>query len=329
MFQTLRHAVGSWLFGLRLIATAAWQGQKAWALALWKANPVRTGVAVGVLVLLSFCSGKALGAEPSGTWEPLANEFSNFTLTEPTKIRYGVDSRWNVFDLNPGTYPCHYGQFGDPAPGNFGKKCQKFVPAAAPPPPASTAAEPFKVCDIDWSLDIRERVRFHQPMPAGLGGELWAVWPCEGKKAQAQAYTAAEFSQFVDYVKNPLNWLTINQWIAGRQTWAFSQARYDFLKAREAEHAALLWPSTEPPAPPAPRAVVAAGAADRPVYRLKADGSRNTTAVSGVRVAAGTPCDPDKRPAVNPGSYMSVQGQVATSGARITEDLYASCTLTQ
>lgn len=69
-FNTLRHAVGSWLFGLRLIATAAWRGQKAWAVALWKANPVRTGIAVGVLVLLSFCSGKAVGAAAvtEGPW---------------------------------------------------------------------------------------------------------------------------------------------------------------------------------------------------------------------------------------------------------------------
>jgi hypothetical protein len=52
-----------------------------------------------------------------------------------------------------------------------------------------------------------------------------------------------------------------------------------------------LWPVVV--VPPAPRYVVQGGTGivDRPVYRLKADGTRNTTAVSGVRAIPSTPCD--------------------------------------
>jgi hypothetical protein len=314
----LLHAVGSWLFGLRLIATAAWQGQKAWAVGLWKANPVRVVITVLVVFQLGCCAGKAFGAQPPAGAVRLAYEFARYTPTSDMTVVLCVANTSNctaktVLWKAGVSVECTWVAFQpeDPQPG-AAKECKGV--------PVTSVAKPFVVCNIDWSADIRQRVRYHQPVPAEAGGGLYAVWPCEGKKAQAQWYTLEEFQALVDHLKNPLNWLTLNEWVASQPVAQYSASRAAFLKAKADEHAALLWP-------PAPPAGVASGATDRPVYRLKADGSRNTTAVSGVRVVPGTPCNPDKRPAINPGNYMSVEGQLDTQG-RVMGDVYAVCALT-
>jgi len=73
-----------------------------------------------------------------------------------------------------------------------------------------------------------------------------------------------------------------------------------------------------------PRAEVQHQAApdNRPVYKLKADGTRNTTAVTGIRVAGGSRCDLAKR--VGTTNYYQVVG-TDTNDKPLAAGLYAVC----
>src|SRR5690606_26869482 len=51
----------SWLYGVRMLAVAAWHGHRDWLLA----NRTRTLATVIPLLLLTFCAGKAFGATSS------------------------------------------------------------------------------------------------------------------------------------------------------------------------------------------------------------------------------------------------------------------------
>lgn len=73
----------------------------------------------------------------AGTWAPLATEGKTFTLSNPSRVRYGLDDTWNIKDNLVGTLTCGNGVFGDPSIGNT-KVCELFVPTveeakSAPP----------------------------------------------------------------------------------------------------------------------------------------------------------------------------------------------------
>ncbi|RZM02718.1 MAG: hypothetical protein EOP73_08425, partial [Variovorax sp.] len=58
----------------------------------------------------------------------LANQFSSFTLAKATTVSYGVNGVFNQKTLQPGTYACSDGFFGDPVWGLL-KAC--YAPNAA------------------------------------------------------------------------------------------------------------------------------------------------------------------------------------------------------
>jgi len=73
------------------------------------------------------------------SWVQLAAEGQPFTLTAASTVRYGVDTRWIVLDLPPGTYAATNVQFGlDPAVGVvkavYRRALTSTVPAPVAPP---------------------------------------------------------------------------------------------------------------------------------------------------------------------------------------------------
>jgi hypothetical protein len=80
---------------------------------------------------------------PTATWTKIADEKTNFTLTETKTIRFGTDNRWLERTLTAGTHYCHRSIFGgsDPAEGVF-KRCEVRSTSAAPQQPAPQEPAP-------------------------------------------------------------------------------------------------------------------------------------------------------------------------------------------
>ncbi|GGO22290.1 hypothetical protein [Deinococcus humi] len=72
----------------------------------------------------------------AGTWAPLATEGKTFTLSNPSRVRYGLGEVWNVKDNLVGTLTCGNGVFGDPAVGQT-KVCELFVPSVTEAAPSA------------------------------------------------------------------------------------------------------------------------------------------------------------------------------------------------
>lgn len=52
-------------------------------------------------------------------WEYVCKEGESFTLTEQTKVRYGITDKYYEKTLDAGTYTAENGLFGDPASGSY------------------------------------------------------------------------------------------------------------------------------------------------------------------------------------------------------------------
>jgi len=273
------------------------------------------------LLLLLLWAGPAIAAQK------LASEGGSFTPTADMVVRYCASenvqcSQARTIKTGVRTQ-CDNSTWGDLAPGVV-KGC--WGDPVAPAPPVAAPA-PFVACDIDIShklpLDIVARAKWHQPIPASVESDNtdWAAWPCEDGSVQVQLYTREQFNELTSFIGtaamkaafgNP-TWLTmINDWIAAQPVGRVTQKEYDFVVAKEAEHAASLTPAQQFKVAPL------SGQTSRPVVRLTAAG--NTATVTGVRVAFGTPCDSTKMA----GNYMSVQGQPDTTGKPLG-DVYAIC----
>lgn len=79
-------------------------------------------------------------ASSTGTWAKVATEGQSLALPAPATIRYGAGSVW-VEKAVTGTLACTNAFFGkDPIYGVV-KACERFTPAAPPPPTAATACD--------------------------------------------------------------------------------------------------------------------------------------------------------------------------------------------
>jgi len=82
-------------------------------------------------------------------WVNLTSENGQFTLTTTGVVRYGASGIYAYAELQPGTYSCSNGFFGDPIPGVF-KSCE--FGSNDPPPVAAVdcAVDPYdETCVID------------------------------------------------------------------------------------------------------------------------------------------------------------------------------------
>jgi cell division septation protein DedD len=80
---------------------------------------------------------------PAATWTKIADEKTNFRLSETKTVRFGTDNRWLERTLNAGTHYCHRSIFGgtDPAEGVF-KRCEVLTQSSAGTPTNPTPTNP-------------------------------------------------------------------------------------------------------------------------------------------------------------------------------------------
>jgi hypothetical protein len=90
-------------------------------------------------------------------WDNLTNEGGTFTLTSAGVVRYGASGVYAYAELEPGTYSCSNGFFGDPIPGVY-KSCE-FGSNEAPVAEVNCATDPTDPsCIIDSITDGEEPI---------------------------------------------------------------------------------------------------------------------------------------------------------------------------
>jgi hypothetical protein len=282
-----------------------------------------------VAIALLLCAGPAMAAE---TWAPLAEEFAFFTLAQPTTVRYGIDTRWTTVQMQPGTYPCHYGQFTDPAQGVFGKKCEQLVITAEPvtPPVTPPATRPARF--KPWPIDP-DSTRVFTKVTLELDPAFAAVWfklidgkwHHEGFSGRASELAENAVDTGMAVLKGGA--------ASFDELWAANMGPDQTDPTLSALYAALVAakrPADPEPVvvPPAPTYTVAVNGdtPDRPVVRLTASGT-SAVSIGGVRqrIAVGQPCGLWSGRT----SYYRVTGQLSTTGVLLPDDVYASCRLVQ
>ena len=205
------------------------------------------------------------------------------------------------------------------------------APASPAPPAAPPAYSPACLPEIALP-DFWNTLYETGPVPAGVSQyPNYVVWKGKascGGAVDARLFTDHELRDFLRI--KPKNDAEANDWGKVQTLTPDTAAETEFLKQLKLAYAAKIGAPAPVPPPPAPQYVVQRESATvvgtRPVYRLKADGTRNTTAVAGKRVNGLTPCDGAKR--IGTTSYYSVYGRTFSDGSQITEDVYAVCVKT-
>ena len=114
-------------------------------------------------------------AQSAGAWVKLADEWQAFTLTQPTRVRYGFGSTWIELDLPAGQAFCTNTFFGNDPLVGIVKQCEGWDSGATPPPPPGS----WSFLANEWQpfrLDRPRRVRYgsgstwiERDLPAGQG----------------------------------------------------------------------------------------------------------------------------------------------------------------
>ena len=245
--------------------------------------------AIRILSALFLVLGATVAT--AADWAPLADEWASFTLAKQETIRYGVDTRWNEHTLQAGTYACHYGNFGDPAPGNFGKKCQILVVEATPP---VVTLIPFVACLPEMRADVWN-VLYRTGSAPFSDTPQYVVWkgkPSCGGQVQAQLYSIEELKQFVlNQFKTDAE---LNAWTAAQPVTPYTAEQIAFMESVKVAYAAELTPETVPPPAPAITWWVQPNTSGtRPYYKPNSAGTGTSTKLGDV--ATKTACDKSKR----------------------------------
>jgi hypothetical protein len=244
----------------------------------------------------------ALGATvaKAETWAPLAKDGTSFTLTAPATIRYGVPGKWTVVQRAAGTFWCSYNEIADPALGDFSKKCEILVPDAT-----------LVLTDLECVPSSWFGIRLPEG-PATLPHPHAITYACDNGKRVVQLYSDAERDSFVAAFKagSITSAADVTAWRKAQPVYAYTAEELAYRASIAAQYA---------PAPVCKITAQSATVLDRQVYRPTSDGLKISTAITGVRIAAGTvvPCFG------NIGNYYSVanlkdtQGRVISAGYAI------------
>ncbi len=238
-----------------------------------------------LFLIALFVAGIALAAPVK-----FADEGQAFTTITDTSVTYcaGLNDRCSAPRLFPASVSatCDNSTFGDMAPGVVkGCYAEIVAVAAAPaqycwPAAADVVAGKYKI------LAVPESVSSYYTY---LG-----VWKSScTQQSEAQFYNADELSAVVLNAWRFTSNDAINEWVRSQPVRAFTPSEISFMHSAKGAYAtrAEVKPSTST-------------ATSAPVYRLNADGTRNTTAVSGVRAPRGTLCEIAKR--IGTTSYYNV-----------------------
>lgn len=190
------------------------------------------------------------------------------------------------------------------------------VSAPAPPSTYASVAPPCFPTKFNYKrLDLQQGVY----TPGYRFSFTWVCNPPEGYHTYTVLTKDSELGEVADYATQYLlKKLSLVQATAliEERLEPLTQAEFDYIGVTNAIYK--------------PKAAVSlySGRASRPVYTKSPDGSRNTTAVVGARVAVGAQCAVGNR--IVGTSYYSVQGNenVDTPAIDTLPELYAPCTVT-
>jgi hypothetical protein len=264
-------------------------------------------------MLLTVVMNVAAAAEITD-WHRVAGEGQTFTLAVPKQVTYCNPGVACIAPrlLLAGVHGCSNQTFGpDPYP-NVEKECRVEPGPTAPAGP---------LCFPDPGVKLKVKTLEVDPVQFGSDSNL-SVYTCE--KPDGRGY------------KNE-TWLWTYSKIANYLI-AASVGLFNETAAREHCNTKCVAPTAEVQeralklaTPFLATAEVSAGStpgANRSVYGLNADGTRNTTAIPNAKIGAGQPCDiGDRLPGT---SYYSVAGRpnsaVDGSYPPLGASVYALCT---
>lgn len=198
---------------------------------------------------------------------------------------------------------------------------QACMSVTTPVPPA--APVPFTSCypEIDvkltWAGWVSTNYKYGD-VPASVGARKpylgWWI-DCTTHQYTGQYFDWADITNLAAAAAKQLfgSSNAINAWVAAQPIEFYAQVELDYYKhtLEVLNQQVALPPVMSYVVQPVSSTVVG----DRPVYRLKADGTRNTTAVSGKRAIGNTPCGTKAL-----GSYRDIPSLKDATG-----DVYAVC----
>jgi hypothetical protein len=248
----------------------------------------------------------ALGATvaKADTWAPVAKQGTQFTLTEPACIRYGIEPNWSpCMQRAAGVIWCTDNEFAEPAEtrGRFDKECQKRVADAA-----------LVLTDLECVPSSWFGIRLPEG-PATLPHPHAITYGCDNGKRVVQLYSDAERDSFVSAFKagSITSAADVTAWRKAQPVYAYTAEELAYRASIAAQYAPT-------PAPVSICKITAQSATvlDRQVYKSVSATGTASGSISGVRIAAGTvvPCAGAIGNYYNVSNLKDTQGRVIAIG---------------